>query len=75
MADQGLAHQLLGLIVHGDAGEDLPVGAGAVVEDELEQLLALGHCGAFFDLDGSEIGLAESLKIYLIFEQWFDFYL
>ena len=32
---QGLAHQVLGLVVHGDAGEDLPVGAGAVVQGEL----------------------------------------
>ena len=28
--DEGLAHQLLGLVVHGDAREDLPVGARAV---------------------------------------------
>ena len=36
--DGGLAHQLFRLIVGVDAAEDHPVGAGAVVQDELQQL-------------------------------------
>ena len=47
----GLADKSLGLIVVVNAGEDHAVGTGAVVEHELQKLLALGHGGAFLDLD------------------------
>ena len=47
-----VCHQLLGLIIHGDAGENLPVGAGAVVQGEAQQLVGLLHRLAVLDLDG-----------------------
>ena len=46
-----------------DAGEDLAVGAGAVVEREAQQLVGLLHSFAGLDLHGAEIGFAERVKI------------
>ena len=68
-SDKSFADKLFGLIIGMNTAQDNAVGARAVIEDELEQLLALGHCGAFFDLNGSEIGLAESLEIDKILEE------
>ena len=68
--DAGLAHQLLRLIILVDAGEDHP--AGAVVQNELQELLGLLHGFAFLDLHGPEIGLAEGVEIHQVGEQRFD---
>ena len=73
--DAGLAHQLLRLIVGVDAAEDDPVFAGAVVQHELEQLLALGDGGAFLDLDGPEVGLGEGVEVHEVLEQGLHFHL
>lgn len=70
--DAGLAHQLLRLIILVDAGEDHPVRAGAVVQNELQELLGLLHGLAFLDLHGPEIGLAEGVEIHQVGEQRFD---
>ena len=61
--DEGLAHEVLGLVPLAYAGEDLAVGAGAVVEDELEQLVALLDGLAALDLDDAEVALAEGVEI------------
>ena len=70
--DAGLAYQLLRLIILVDAGEDHPVRAGAVVQNELQELLGLLHGLAFLDLHGPEIGLGEGVEIHQVGEQRFD---
>ena len=64
----GLADKILGLIIVVDAGEDDAVGAGAVIEHELQKLLALGHGGAFLDLDRAVVRLGKGVEIDLLFE-------
>lgn len=58
-----------------DAAQDHTVSAGAVVQHELQQLFALGHCGALLDLHSTEIGLGEGLKGHLIGKQRLDLYI
>ena len=53
--DRGLSDQLLRLIVRVNAGEDDAILACAVVQRELEELLALLHSLARLDLDGAEV--------------------
>ena len=57
----GLADKILGLIIVVDAGENDAVGAGAVVEHELQKLLALGHGGALLDLDRAVLKAFEGI--------------
>ena len=38
---QGLADQVLGFVEFGNAGQDLTVSTGAIVQGELQQLIAL----------------------------------
>ena len=61
---QGLAHQFLRLIELVDTGEDLPVGAGAVIQREAQQLIGLFHGFAGLDLHHPEIGLAEGVEVH-----------
>ena len=68
----GLSNQLLRLIIFVDAGEDHPIRAGAVVQNELQELLGLLHGFAFLDLHGTEIGLGEGVEIHQVGEQRFD---
>ena len=70
--DAGLAYQLLRLIILVDAGEDHPIRAGAVVQNELQELLGLLHGLAFLNLHGTEIALGEGVKIHQVGEQRFD---
>ena len=58
-----------------NAGENHAVGTGTVVQRELEQLLALFHRFAGFDLHRAEIALGEGFKIHVIREQRLDFHL
>ena len=60
----GLAHQLFRLIVLMDAAEDDPVGTAAVVQSELQELLALLHGLAGFHLHRPEVGLAEGVEVH-----------
>ena len=71
----GLADKILGLIVVVNAGEDHAVGTGAVVEHELQKLLALGHGGAFLDLDRAVVGLGKGVELDLLFEDRLALYL
>ena len=71
-SDAGLSNQLFRLIILVDAGEDHPVRAGAVVQNELQELLGLLHGFAFLNLYGTEIALGEGVKIHLILEQRLD---
>ena len=71
----GLADQVFRIVVGLDAAEDDPVGAGAVVQGELEQLLALGHGGAFLDLDRAVVGLGKGVELDLLFEDRLALYL
>ena len=73
--DAGLAHQLLRLVVLVDAAEDHPVLSAAVVQGELQKLLALLHGLAGLHLHRPEIGLAEGLKIHEVTEQRLDLHL
>ena len=70
-----LPHQLLGLIVVVDAAEDDPVGAAAVIQGELQQLLALFHRFTGLDLHHPEVGLGEGLKVHHVLEEGFDLHL
>ena len=70
--DQRLAHQLLRLVIGVDSAQNDPVRAGAVVQNELQELLGLLHGFAFLDLHGAESGLGEGVKIHLILEQRLD---
>ena len=47
-----------------DAGEDLPVGAGAVIQREAQQLVRLFHGFAGLDLHHPEIGFAEGVEVH-----------
>ena len=71
-SDAGLADQLLRLIVVVDAAEDGAVGARAVVQGELQQLLGLWNRDAVLDLDRAEVGLGERLEVHIVLEQWLD---
>ena len=64
----GLADKILGLIIVMDAGEDDAVGAGTVVEHELQKLLALGHGATFLDFDRAVVRLGEGVELDLLFE-------
>ena len=63
------------LIVLVDDGEDDAVGAGAVVEDELQELLALLHRLAGLDLHGAEVGLAECVEVDIVVKERLDLHL
>ena len=63
---QGLAHQLLGLVVLGNTGQDLPVGAGTVIQGKLQQLVGLLDRLAILDLYGPQIALAEGVKVHIL---------
>ena len=69
---QGLADQLFRLIISMDAAQDGTLLAGAVIEGELQQLLALLHSLAGENLDRAEVGLGEGLKVNRIFKQRLD---
>ena len=58
-----------------DAGKDRAVCAGTVIQCELKELLRLLHCLAGFYLYGTEIGLAEGIKVDLLLEERLYFYL
>ena len=58
-----------------NAGEDHAVGTGAVVEHKLQKLLALGHGGAFLDLDRAVVGLGKGVELDLLFEDRLALYL
>lgn len=66
--DGGLADKILGLVIVVDAGEDDAILARTVVEDELQELLALGHGGALLDLDRAVVGLGKGVEVDLLFE-------
>ena len=70
--DQGLADELFGLVEGVDAAEDGAVGAGAVIEAELEELLGLLDRFAGLDLYGAEIGLYEGVEIDVIGKERLD---
>ncbi len=61
--DERLADELFGFVVHVNARKDHAVGAGAVVEHELEELLAFADGFAFLHLDGAEVGPAEGFEV------------
>ena len=73
--DESLADELFGLVEGVDAAEYCAVGAGAVVERELKQLLALFDSLAGLDLDGAEVALAEIFEGDVVREQRLDLYL
>ena len=50
-----LADEVFRLVPLVDAGEDLTVGAGAVVEREAQELVALLDRFSGFDRDGAEV--------------------
>ena len=62
MGDAGLAHERFRLVIGMDAGENHAIRTRAVIERELEQLLALFHRFAGFDLHRAEIALGEGVK-------------
>lgn len=57
------------LIVAMDAGEDGAVGAGAVVERKVQQLLGLPDGLARLNLHGAEIALGEGIEVDELLEQ------
>ena len=65
---QRLAHQLLRLIELMNAGENLTVRAGTVIQREAQELFRLLHRFAGFDLDSAEVGLAECVEVHLFRE-------
>ena len=67
LADKGFR-----LVELRDAGEDLPVGAGAVVEREAQELVGLLDALAGLDLDDAEVGLAEGVEVDLFLELRLD---
>ena len=73
--DQCLSDELFGLIEGVDTAQDYALLVCSVVQDELQELLALRHCLALQNLNGTEIGLAEGLKINRICKERLDLYL
>ena len=73
--DQGLSDQLFRLIVSVNTGENDAVRACSVIQDELQELLGLRNCGAFFHLDCPEVGLAEGVKVHLLPEERLNLYI
>ena len=65
---QRLAHQLLRLIELMNAGENLTVRAGTVIQREAQELFRLLHRFAGFDLDSAEVRLAECVEVHLFRE-------
>ena len=55
-----------------DAGENHAIRTRAVIERELQELLRLLHGLARLDLHGTEIGLAERVKVHEIRKQRLD---
>ena len=70
---QSLADQFLGLVVLCNAGEDLAVGAGAVIQGEAQQLVGLLNALAVLDLHSAEVGLAEGIEVNLLLGIGLDF--
>ena len=64
--DGGFADQLLRLIVLVDTGEDDTVGAAAVVQRELQQLVALFHRLTVLDLHGPVVGFEEGIEVHFL---------
>src|SRR3712207_5133313 len=60
-----LAHELLGFIEGGNATENGAVGAAAIVDGELQELLALLHTLAVFDVTYTYVELLKVLKRHL----------
>ena len=55
-----------------NAGKDGTVGAGAVVQGEVQQLLGLGNGHAVLDLHGAEVALGKGVEVDEILEQRLD---
>ena len=70
--EQSLADQVLGLIITVNAGEDGAVGASAVVERKVQQLLGLLDGLARLDLHSAEIALGEGIKVDELLKQRLD---
>ena len=68
----GFAHQLLRLIVVVNAAQNDAVGTGAVIQHELQQLLALLDGLTLLDLHGTKIALGEGVKVHKVGEQRLD---
>ena len=64
--DGGLADELLRLVELVDAGDDGAVGAAAVVQRELQQLVGFLHRLAVLDLHRAEVGLAECVEVHVL---------
>jgi len=73
--DQRLSDELLRLVECVDSAEDHALLFRPVVQDELEELLALRHGLALQDFYGAEVGLAEGLKVHIIREERLDLHL
>lgn len=71
----GLAHQLLRLVILMNAGKNHTVIAGAVIQQEFQQLLGLLHRLAGLDLHHSEVGLGEGVKIHKVGKQRLNLHL
>jgi hypothetical protein len=71
-SDRGLADEFFRSVVLLDAAQDDPVFACSIVQSELQELVTLRYFFAVFDLDCSEIRLAEGVKIDEFFEQRLD---
>ena len=73
--DQSLANQLFRFLVCVDPAQDGALRAGSVVQRELQQLLGLLHSLTGLDLDRTEIGLRECVKVHEISEQRLNLHL
>ena len=73
--EKGLADQLFGLIIGMNTGENHPICARSIVQDELQELLGLLHGLALLDLHSTEVGLAKGFKVYVVREQRLDLHL
>ena len=67
--NEGLAYQLFRLIVCMNTGKDGAVGAGSVVQSELQKLFGFLYCFACFYLYCAEVRLGEGLEVYVLLEQ------
>ena len=50
-----------------DTAQNYTIGTGTVIQNEFQQLFALGYSGTFFNLNYTDIRLAEGVKINIFF--------
>ena len=71
--NQGFADEFFRFVVFVNAAEDGSINAGAVIEGELKEFLALRNSLAIQYFYCTEVAFGEGFEVYHVFEEWFYF--